>query len=105
MFIHLPDSLRFFSQYSFNRAFALKNQFRVTFFHLRGLSIKPKTTISKVERLKMFAESLGLNPDEALSRDALAMPHRTIADSEQMKIQVFNEALKQAIIQELRQDK
>jgi integrase len=31
-----------------------------------GLSIKPKTKLSKIDRLKMFAESLGLNPDEVL---------------------------------------
>jgi len=68
-----------------------------------GLSIKPKTKISKIERLKMFAESLGLNPDEVLSRDALAMPHRTVVDPEQRKIEVLNQALKQAILQELRQ--
>jgi integrase len=68
-----------------------------------GLSIRPKTTISKIERLKMFAESLGLNPDEVLSRDALAMPHRTVVDPEQRKIEVLNQALKQAILQELRQ--
>lgn len=68
-----------------------------------GLSIRPKTKISKIERLKMFAESLGLNPDEVLSRDALATPHRTLVDPEQRKIEVLNQALKQAILQELRQ--
>lgn len=68
-----------------------------------GLSIRPKTKISKIERLKMFAESLGLNPDEVLSRNALAMPHRTVVDPEQRKIEVLNQALKQAILQELRQ--
>jgi hypothetical protein len=51
----------------------------------------------------MFAESLGLNPDEALSRDALAMPHRTLVDPEQRKIEVLDQALKQAILQKLRQ--
>ena len=51
----------------------------------------------------MFAESLGLNPHEVLSRDALAMPHRTVVDPEQRKIEVLNQALKEAILQELRQ--
>jgi len=64
--------------------------------------VLPDTTgINK--RLKLFAESLGLNPDEVLSRDALAMPHRTVVDPEQRKIEVLNQALKQAILQELRQ--
>jgi hypothetical protein len=67
-----------------------------------GLSIKPKTKISKIDRLKMFAESMGLNPDEVLSKDALAKPHRTVVDSESRTIKVLNEALKNAILMELR---
>ena len=67
-----------------------------------GLSIQPKTKITKIERLKMFAEALGLNPDEVLSKDALAKPHRTVVDPENRKIQVLNEALKDAILVELR---
>lgn len=51
----------------------------------------------------MFAESLGFNPDEVLSRDAVVMPHRTIVDAEQRKIEVLNQALKTAIIRELKQ--
>ena len=50
----------------------------------------------------MFAESLGLNPDEVLAKDALAIPHRTVIDPEARKIDVLNEALKHAILQELR---
>ena len=61
-----------------------------------GLSIRPKTMISKIDRLKMFAESLGLNPDEVLSKDMLTMPHRTAVDDESRKIEVLNEALKHA---------
>lgn len=68
-----------------------------------GLSIKPKTRLSKVEKLKIFAESLGLNPNDVLSKDALAMPHRTVVDPEQRKIEVLNQALKEAIIKELNQ--
>jgi integrase len=67
-----------------------------------GLSIRSKTKFSKLERLKMFAESLGLNPEEVLAKDALAIPHRTIIDPEARKIDVLNEALKHAILKELR---
>ena len=65
---------------------------------MSGLSIRPKTEFSKLERLKMFAESLGLNPDEVVTRDALAMPHRTVIDPESRKIEVLYEALKHAIL-------
>ena len=50
----------------------------------------------------MFAESLGLNPDEVLSREAIAMPHRTAVGQEERQIEVLNQALKEAIIKELR---
>ena len=50
----------------------------------------------------MFVETLGLNPNEILSKDALAMPNRTIVDSESHQIKVLNEALKHAILKELR---
>jgi integrase len=68
-----------------------------------GLSIRPKTKLSKVEQLKMFVESLDLNPNDVLSRDALAMSHRTVIDPEQRKIHVLNQALKDALIKELNQ--
>jgi len=66
-----------------------------------GLSIRPKTKLSKIDQLKIFAESLGLNPDQVLSRDALTTPHRTVVDPEERKIQVLNQALKEAILREL----
>jgi len=67
-----------------------------------GLSIRPKTKLSKLDYLKMVVESMGLNPDEVLSKDALAKPHRTVVDPENRKIEVLNEALKHAILKELR---
>jgi len=67
----------------------------------KKLSIKPKTKITKIDRVRMFAESLGLNPDEVLSREAIAIPHRTIVDAEERKMEILNQTLKQAIIQEL----
>jgi len=51
----------------------------------------------------MFAESLGLNPDEILSREAMTKPHRTVIAQEDRQIEVLNQALKEAIIKELKQ--
>ena len=35
----------------------------------------------------MYIEALGLNPDEVLSKEALAKPQRTVVDSERRQIQ------------------
>ena len=68
-----------------------------------GLSIRPKTAQSQLDQLKTLVRSLGFNPDEVLSKDALAMPHRTIVDGEQKKMEILNQALEKAIIMELKQ--
>lgn len=67
-----------------------------------GLSVRPKTKLPKIERLKMFTESPRFEPEEVLSRKALIRPHRTVVDPEHGQIEALNQALKQAIIEELR---
>jgi len=67
-----------------------------------GLSIKPRTKLSKIEQLKLMIEAWGMNPNEILSKEALAMPHRTVI-VEQREIEILNQALKQAILKELQQ--
>jgi integrase len=66
-----------------------------------GLSIRPKAKISKIDQLKTIIEAWGMNPNEILSRNALTMPHATIVDPEQEKIELLNRALKQAKIKEI----
>ncbi len=68
-----------------------------------GLSIKPKTKFSKITQLKLIIEAWGMNPHEILSRKAMSTPHRTIIDPTQNQIEILNQALKQAIVQELKQ--
>ena len=68
-----------------------------------GLSIRPKTKISKIDQLKLIIEAWGMNPSEVLNREALTVPHATLVDPEQEKIKALNQALKQAIIKELQQ--
>lgn len=67
------------------------------------LSIRPKTKLSRIEKLKMLAESLGFNPDEVLSREAMSKSYRTVIDPQERKIEVLNHAIKEAIIKELKQ--
>jgi hypothetical protein len=67
-----------------------------------GLSIRPKTKLTKIQQIKLMIEACGMDPNEILSKHALSIPHRTIIDSEQTQIATLNQALKQAIIQELK---
>ena len=66
-----------------------------------GLSIRPKTKLSKIEQLKLIIEAWGMNPNEILSRETLSRPNRTVVDVEKRQIEVLNQALKQAIVNEL----
>jgi integrase len=43
-----------------------------------ALCIKPKTKPSRIETLKEMVRAFGLNPEEALTREALSMPNRTV---------------------------
>ena len=43
-----------------------------------GLSIKPKTQITKTDMLKEIIRSLGMDPDKILVKEAFSQPHRTI---------------------------
>jgi site-specific recombinase XerD len=69
-----------------------------------GLSIKPKTQISKIEALKEIIRAWGLNPEEILTREAMSLPHRTIASPEELEnkqIKILCNALKTEIKKEL----
>jgi len=60
-----------------------------------GLSIKPKTEISKLSMLKEFTRSIGLDPEHILVKDALTEPHRILTSQEDDQTQF--EALGQAL--------
>lgn len=72
-----------------------------------GLSIKPKTRLSKIEALKEIIRAWGLNPEEILTKQALTEPHRTVIDRsqiEQNQIHQLSIALKQQLLKELREN-
>jgi len=69
-----------------------------------GLFIKPKTSISKIDALKEIIRAWGMNPDQILTKKALAEPNRTFInplEREQIEIQKLRCVLKRAIIKEL----
>jgi len=71
-----------------------------------GLSIKPKTRISKIDALKEIIRAWGMNPEQILTKKALTEPHRTIIDQshiEQNQIHQLTTALKQQMLKEIRE--
>jgi len=72
-----------------------------------GISIKPKTRVSKIDALKEIIRAWGMNPEEILTRHALTEPHRTVIDRSQMEqsqIHQLSIALKQQSLKELREN-
>ena len=72
-----------------------------------GLSIKPKTRVSKLDALKEIIRAWGLNPEEILTRDALREPHRTVIDRSTLENHQLNQltsALKQQILKEIQEN-
>jgi hypothetical protein len=69
-----------------------------------GLSIKPKAQTSKIEMVKEFIRGMGMNPEEILTRQTLAEPHRTYAlgrDREEDPIKALCLAFKESLKKEL----
>lgn len=72
-----------------------------------GLSIKPKTPVSKIEALKEIMIAWGLNPEELLVKKAQAEPHRMVAgeDKEARELAILRDALKDMMKKELIENK
>jgi len=68
-----------------------------------GLSIRPKTRVSKVEALKEIIRTWGLNPEKILTREALAQEATTYLGFEQKEnnqLKTLSKALRDLIRQE-----
>jgi site-specific recombinase XerD len=67
-----------------------------------GLAIRCKTNVSKVEALKEIIRAWGMNPEQLLTRDALAegaVTHRNIEDFENRQLAILSNQLKQLVKQ------
>ena len=51
-----------------------------------NFTIEPKPALSKVDQLKVFAQGLGLNPDQIIMSGAFAEPHRAVVNSEDAQV-------------------
>jgi hypothetical protein len=68
-----------------------------------GLSIKPKAAARKLETLKEFTRSLGMDPEKILDRDAIIEPHTIFVgpeNEERTQFTALGEALKEWIRRE-----
>lgn len=69
-----------------------------------GLAIRPKTSFTKIDALKEIIRAWGLNPEELLTKQALATPHRTVTttqETEQQQIQELSNILKNIMKNEI----
>ncbi|MEA2089343.1 MAG: site-specific integrase [Thermoproteota archaeon] len=73
-----------------------------------GLSIKPKTRVSKIDALKEIIRAWGMNPEQILAKEALSQPHRTYTtphEREEHQVKTLALALKETIKKELLAEK
>ncbi len=72
-----------------------------------GLSIRPKTKVTKIDALKEIIRAWGLNPEEILTRDAMREPHRTVINHSELENHQLNQltsALRQQMLKEIREN-
>jgi site-specific recombinase XerD len=72
-----------------------------------GLSIRPKTRVSKIDALKEIIRAWGLNPEEILTRDALTRPNMTVINQDQLEnhqLAQLTTALRQQMFKEIREN-
>jgi hypothetical protein len=81
--------------------------------YLRGiysasaLSIKPKTRVSKIDALKEIIRAWGLNPEEILTKEALARPNATVIGRERLEERQLHQlsiALRQELLKDIREE-
>ncbi len=65
-----------------------------------GLAIRPKTQISKLEQLKEMVRALGMNPEQVLTKDALANGAVTVQEGEDHQLTVLRKQLRELILAE-----
>jgi hypothetical protein len=67
-----------------------------------GLSIRPKTQLSKIEALKEIIRAWGMNPEEILARETLNKPYTTCLQyGQEDQVKTLSQALKDTMIKEL----
>jgi hypothetical protein len=69
-----------------------------------GLSIKPRTGVTRIDMLREMMRAWGLEPEKILTREALAEPHRSYLSPdarEKQQMQLLAVALRDSLKKEL----
>ena len=69
-------------------------------YHASGISIRPKTCMNKMERLKEMIRAFGMNPEQILTKQALTMTETTHITPEN-QMQELSNALKTMLKKEI----
>ncbi len=72
-----------------------------------GLSIRPKTRVSKIDALKEIIRAWELDHEEILTRDALTRPNMTVINQDQLEnhqLAQLTTALRQQMLKEIREN-
>ena len=65
-----------------------------------GLAIRQKTTFSKLEQLKEMVRALGMNPEQVLTKNALADGAITVKQIEDSQLTILRKQLRELILAE-----
>jgi hypothetical protein len=79
------------------------DKLRNAFYSSSGLEIRPKTQINKIDTVKELIRALGMNPEQLLTRDALAKgatTHKNQDDLENHQLTILSRQLKDLIRQD-----
>lgn len=66
-----------------------------------GLSIRPKTQLSKIEVLKEIVRAWGLNAEEVLTEESLSRPDAATGYGEEEQVKSLSQTLKEMMRKEL----
>jgi hypothetical protein len=66
-----------------------------------GLSIRPKTQLSKIEALKEIVRAWGLNSEEVLTKESLTRSYTATGYGEDEQVKGLSQALKEMMTKEL----
>jgi hypothetical protein len=83
-------------------------EFLRNIYNAAGLSVRPRTRVSKIDALKEIIRAWGMNPEELLTKQALSSPHTTYADPtarENDQIRALSAALRDQMRREILEGK